>query len=254
MSIEFPQTNCYKDIPIPECPYSDRIPLVNHADPNFFCYSGVLNQLDRDLWNNQLNDRSFAIHYPPYNLINKPQNTSQCIVPDYNPLILSAKPEESYAYWSKYNSEYNCNNTFGYPMYPNQPMFWKFQQKIAQCDTKKPYQINNGLTLPNAQMMDNAIKQQPDRPWTNGIQRNIDVESKLFQLGYYNNLECYPNNIICNPKTPCLDNVAQSGPAILSNSPLWNQGKDDMILHPPPCSVYQRFNNLTKVKSLYSRG
>jgi hypothetical protein len=172
-------------------------------------------------------------------------------VPNYNPLILAADPKESYAYWDKYNKEYSCANTLGYPMYPTQPMFWKFQQKIAQCDNTPPYRIDTNLAIPND--VQYALLSKNSTPWIDGIQKNIDVESKLFQLGYYNNLECYPNNLICNSPTKC-NNVSPTGPAMLSNSPQWNQSPNDMIYQIPPDSTYQRFNNLTKIKSLYARG
>lgn len=257
MSIEFPQTPCYRDIPIPECPYSDRMPLVNNPNPSFRQYCGVLNLLDRDQWNNELNDRSFRIHYPPYNLINRPQDTSECITPDCDPLVLSADRKESYAYWNKFNSGYDCHKTQGYPMYPEQAMYWPFQQRIAQCPSEStaPAHINTGLSLPNKSEFKKATEQQPNQPWTCGIQRNIDAESKLKQLGYYNNLECFPNNIICNPEKEC-DNtrVSPSGYRILSQSPLWDSGKNDMIYSQPPPSIYQRWNNLTRVQSLCSRG
>lgn len=196
-----------------------NIKHVNEKDPSFDHYVNTLNLLDRDAWNNKLNDRNFLIDYPPWININYPQNSSPCTVPDcYKNLRNPNLDQRSADYWDAYTRRFDSCNHQGMPVNCNQGTSWKFQEKvIGNCSPEKDCRNCVDQILPDlvgeSRPHVDQIQLQKDytfsaivsQPWIYGINRNVDVESKLFGIEYYNNNDVQPYHLRDHPELtePC---------------------------------------------------
>lgn len=118
---------------------------------------------DQRIPNEPIFERNFLIQRPPPIHINYPQSTTPCIKADPNQLLLNQKLQrESAAYWDQY---LRGKSFQGLPVTP-------VAQTLKKGEIKK------------------IRRQRPDRPWIYGTNINIDAESKLFSLNYYNPTDC----------------------------------------------------------------
>ena len=260
--------------------YNDgfQIPYMYNPPDAFQHYCGVMNLLDRDQWNNQLFDRNFLVSYPPWHNIVYPQSTNECILPDCYKVLENPNLNQRAAdYWQKYDKNFDPCNNQGMPTNPQQNLQVQYQQQKANCVPQTPPpgcpkdsccppefrekskisssvrefegcsrefeelpNINPGISKVNQQEL---AKQFPTKPWVNGINRNVDVESKLFRLGYYNNDDCRPNNLSDNPEL--------SDPQAAKD--LFNTYFKD-TKHIYPNVTPKLFNNTTKIRNNYPIG
>lgn len=198
--------------------------------------NGVQNLLDRDCWNNKLSDRNFLIKYPPWYNIGMPQSTSQCVIPDHTIILDNANlNKESLEYYLKYNKCTNC-----YEGVPTRKGLCNEKQYIQIPGEKKPHRSSKDKNNNN-----NNNRQNPSIPDTyvyQGINRNIDAESKLFGIDYYNTRDCVPNDI-------CPDSTKSSA-----------QDKKNLLEtyfrheHMYPNVTPKAFHNMTKIINNYPIG
>lgn len=238
---------------------------VNDPDPSFDHYTGTLNKIDRDTWNDKLSDRNFLIDYPPWYNIVYPQNTSPCVLPDCYKILKNPNLDKRSAkYYNQYTGEFNPCNHQGMPVYCNQGTSLKFQaKKTGNCQPKElkkilschpnlklckkdcdlcTSQILPELSSPNQNMeYPSSTKcNKSHEPWIYGINRNVDVESRLYRLGDYNERDTVPYNLRDHPELTDPETQRK----------LFNTFFQDQR-HIYPNVTPKIFHNTTKIKNNY---
>jgi len=120
---------------------------------------------DQRIPNEPLFQRNFLLERPP--VINRvpPITTTQCIAPPSSFLVVDPKMEyQSADYWNKHLSQIRVE---GLPTNPSLPKKQKRKEELSK------YKQTN-----------------PEQPWLFGTNININAESKLKGLDYYNPKDC----------------------------------------------------------------
>jgi len=148
-------------------------------------YRGTPQELkywDQRIPNEPLIERTFLLERPPVIYNRRLQTTSPCIGVNPKWLLLDNKlAEQSAEYW---RNNLNGQKYQGLPLY--------------DCPTK--------LTKKQLKQL---RKKYPNQPWIYGTNKNVDAESKLLALDYYNPEDCinskvdkklHEQNIIANTR------------------------------------------------------
>jgi len=200
-------------------------------ESQFQHYTGTLNLLDRDFWNTKLFGRNFLIEYPHWFNINRPQNSSPCIPPECETILTSPKwIAEATKYWNKYDKKFDPCNHQGIPTRKISDLGWDYQRYLAGCANVKSRPISH-------------YEGEKCTPSVLGINRNVDVESKLYRLGYYNNRDRIPNDLGPRPEL--------EDPQVARD--LYNTYYSDRRHIYPNVTPYM-WNNTTKIKNNYPPG
>jgi hypothetical protein len=121
---------------------------------------------DQRIPNEPLYERNFLIQHPPVIHRNYPRNTDQCVMEDRKTqpwlLLDPALEQESANYW--------CGN-------------------LKRCENQGVPTVDapfDRCNMPHKKL----AKKHTDRPWVHGVNYNIDVNSQLKRLDYYNPKDC----------------------------------------------------------------
>jgi hypothetical protein len=156
------------------------------------------NYLDRDYWNDTLLSRNFLVDYAPINNIMYPQSTGLCLERATDPFIegqaLRTALDER-QYWLQNNSPQSVCPAKGVPLFtcPKKNLC-----KILNSETSKMTN-NTGDRCIAPQQPDNDNSTDGLGPWTVGIKRNIDSDSLLKGVQFYNTRDCFENTICYSP-------------------------------------------------------
>lgn len=187
--------------------YNDPCEQFSH-----YANDGVVNLLDRDCWNNKLSDRTFLIDYPPWYNIVYPQNTSLCIKHDSNKVLDNSELNKaSLEYFDKYNRCVQCpladayasSGINGVPTKKglcNENQYIETNPKNLVRSCKSP-KVAKNIQKSCTQSQTCKTNEETTPYLYQGINRNIDSESKLFGINYYNNNDCVPNDICPNSES-----------------------------------------------------
>lgn len=190
---------------------------------------------DQRIPNEPLLDRNFVIHHPPVIYNNRPQTTDPCIGVDREWLLLDNKLEKkSSRYWC---THLNSQKYHGIPT----------QTTVNGSKIKyKPTKREN-------QQYSKCKHQRQDRPWIHGTNINIDAESKLKRLDYYNPKDCIANNVREQLQKSYIQAVHAlhqgQGGNYLQHTPLWLNNPTRMINQEPFSYDYTSQLNTCAVKS-----
>ena len=227
--------------------YNDPGEQFSHYTNN-----GVQNLLDRDCWNNKLSDRTFLIEYAPwYNMV-YPQNTSLCIVHDSAKVLdTSELNKNALDYFNEYNKSIKCTST----QIPTRKGLCTEKQYIDLCpqsDIKTQSRKMGATFSSHASNNESTTHRNTEQicrgssytPYLyQGINRNIDSESKLFGIDYYNNDDTIPNDI-------CPDSIMTN--KVTRRNLYSTYYQDDRHIYPN--ATPKTFHNMTKIINNYPIG
>ena len=128
------------------------------TDPNSHCSPITW---DQRIPNEPLFDRQFLLSRPPTILQDFPRTTNQCTDSSKRPwLVFTDKSEKQAA------------------------EFW--QNNVVSKEIKGVDTIGHSKPVP----IKSLLKKHPERPWLHSTDKNIDRESQLLNLNYYNPQDC----------------------------------------------------------------
>ena len=136
------------------------------ADPNTHCCPMTW---DQRIPNEPLLDRQFLITNPPVVVQDYPRSTVQCTAPG------RTHPEDRP--WLQFNKRTEREAT----------QFWHNNTVSDQGKGVPTQDQNHGASVPKLKTL---VQDHPERPWLHGINKNIDRESQLHNLNYYNPRDC----------------------------------------------------------------
>lgn len=190
---------------------------------------------DQRIPNEPLLDRNFVIHRPPIIYNNRPQTTDPCIGVDREWLLLNKNLENK-------SSRYWCNHLNGQ----------KYQGLPTQ-NTVNGSKVKSKPTKRAKRRHLKCKKTRKDRPWIHGTNINIDAESKLRRLDYYNPKDCIANEVHQQLKKTyiqAIHNLHQGqGDNYMQYTPLWLNNPTRMVNQEPLNYNYKKQINTCAVKS-----
>lgn len=162
----------------------NKINIVYPPDPACQIYTGRLNYIDRDYWNQALEQRSFLLQRPPIHNIVYPQSTDfcnykGCVAPIFNDPSLQNRSE---VYYNNFLSQ--DPRSLGLPTTGN-----------SLCVSRAVYDDSSKTVPPNNPCLSNG-QRYPIAVTT--VNRNVDSESVLRNLNHYCPSDVFDSRIVEN--------------------------------------------------------
>jgi hypothetical protein len=170
-----------------------NINYVYNRDPSYDLYTGCMNVLDRDYWNETLEKRNYLISRPPVFHKTRPQSTSWCNFKrtGNKPIISNPKLiEESKKYHTEYLSKYPTKG-LGIPTYtyPNKcPAAQMCNQQISLGNNSDFSGFQEFPYMQNRRDVEHMYNNVPRFTYpmsVNSVNINIDSDSALKRLDHY---------------------------------------------------------------------
>lgn len=192
-----------------------------------------LKRWDQRIPNDPIAERTFLLQRPPIIYNRQIQTTNPCIGVDSRWLILNRNLiNSSEEYWA---NNFDGQKYAGLSTY-NQPKLTKEQRKKLK-------------------------REHPNKPWIYGINKNIDAESKVFGLDYYNPEDCISPKVQKNLRKESIEanlslckNYHQITENYLTKTPFWWDNTSKMRMQEPVSFDYTDYlNNCAKKRGLWKK-